>query len=71
MRKLILAITALAFVCGLSAPVLAQDKAGGSTGAAAQSGDMTKGDDMKMSKKTSKKSKKSAKKGGDDAMTKQ
>jgi hypothetical protein len=69
MRKLIVAITAIAFVSALSAPVLAQDKAGGSTAPAAQSGDtMSKGEGMKMSKKTSKKSKKSAKKSGDDSM---
>jgi hypothetical protein len=67
MRKLILATTALAF---LSAPAFAQstDKAGGSTGPAAQSGDnMSKGDMSKDKMASKKKSKKSAKKTGDDA----
>ena len=40
MRKLILAATALAFVSSTAlAPALAQDKAAGTTGTAAQSGD--------------------------------
>jgi hypothetical protein len=67
MRKLILATTALAF---LSAPAFAQstDKAGGSTGPAAQSGDnMSKGDMSKDKMASKKKSKKSAKKTSDDA----
>jgi hypothetical protein len=67
MRKLIVIVTALAFVFTLAAPVLAQDKAGGMTGPAAQSGDnMAKGGGAKMSK-TSKKSKTSAKKSGEGA----
>jgi predicted outer membrane protein len=69
MRKLILAATALAF---LSSTAFAQtsDKAGGTTGQAAQSSDtMSKGDaskdKMAMKKKSKKKS--AAKKSGDDA----
>ena len=71
MRKLIIATAALAF---LSSTAMAQDKAGStSTAPAATSGDtMSKGDTMKMSKKSSKKTKKSAaKKTGDDTMQKQ
>ena len=67
MRKLILAATALAF---LSSTVAAQtpDKAGGTTGPAAQSGDtMSKGDTSKDKMAPKKKSKKPAKKSGDDA----
>jgi hypothetical protein len=67
MRKLILATTALAF---LSSTAFAQstDKAGGSTGPAAQSGDnMSKGDMSKDKMASKKKSKKSAKKTSDDA----
>jgi pentapeptide MXKDX repeat protein len=66
MRKLILAATALAFV---SSTALAQstDKAGGSTGPAAQSGDnMRKGDMSKDKMAPKKKSKKSAKKSGEN-----
>jgi hypothetical protein len=59
MRKLILAAASLAFISSTAlAPALAQDKAGGTTGPAAQSGDnMSKGDKMaakKTGKKTSK-----------------
>ena len=59
MRKLILAAAALAFVSSTAvAPVLAQDKAGGTTGTAATSGDTpNKGDKMapkKAGKKVSK-----------------
>ena len=48
MRKLILATAALAFVSSTAlVPALAQDKAGGTTGTAATSGDTTsKGDKM-------------------------
>lgn len=57
MRKLILAATALAFVSSTAlAPALAQDKAGGTTGTAVQSGDATsKGDKMAPKKTTAKK----------------
>jgi hypothetical protein len=57
MRKLILAATALAFVSSTAlAPALAQDKAAGTTGTAAQSGDPTsKGDKMAPKKTASKK----------------
>jgi hypothetical protein len=67
MRKVILAATALAF---LSSTAFAQstDKAGGTTGPAAQSGDtMSKGDASKDKMAPKKKSKKSAKKSSDDA----
>lgn len=67
MRKLILAATALAF---LSSTAFAQtsDKAGGTTGPAAQSGDnMSKGDAPKTKMASKKTSKKSAKKPADDA----
>ncbi|MCC8978296.1 hypothetical protein [Bradyrhizobium acaciae] len=75
MRTLILAATALAFV---SSAALAQDKAGGSSAPAAQSGDTaTKGEATKMAPKKAKKSaRKSSAKGsakagaaatGDDA----
>ena len=58
MRTLILAATALAFV---SSTALAQDKAGGTTAPAAQSGDTAaKGEATKMApKKKAKKAKKS------------
>ncbi len=64
MRKLILAATALAF---LASPALAQtsDKAGGTTGPAAQS-DMSKTDKSKDKMAPKKKTKKSAKKSGED-----
>jgi hypothetical protein len=57
MRKLILAATALAFVSSTAlVPALAQDKAGGTTGTAVQSGDATsKGDKMAPKKTASKK----------------
>lgn len=57
MRKLILAAAALAFVSSTAlVPALAQDKAGGTTGTAAQSGDTTsKGDKMAPKKTTAKK----------------
>lgn len=57
MRKLILAATALAFVSSTAlTPALAQDKAGGTTGTAVQSGDATsKGDKMAPKKKTASK----------------
>jgi len=57
MRKLILIAAALAFVSSTAlAPALAQDKAGGTTGTAAQSGDPTsKGDKMAPKKTTAKK----------------
>ncbi len=62
MRKLIIAAAAVAL---MSSTAFAQDKAGGSTAPAAQSGDtMSKGDGMKMSK-TKKKSKKSTKSSSD------
>jgi hypothetical protein len=67
MRKLILATTALAF---LTSTVSAQtpDKAGGTTGPAAQSGDsMSKGDATKDKMAPKKKAKKPAKKSGEDA----
>ncbi|HZC96115.1 MAG TPA: hypothetical protein VE267_08340 [Bradyrhizobium sp.] len=69
MRNLILAATALAF---LSSTAFAQtpDKAGGTTGPAAQSGDtMSKGDASKdkMAMKKKSKRKSAAKKSGDDA----
>jgi hypothetical protein len=67
MRKLILAATALAFV---SSTVSAQtpDKAGGTTGPAAQSDTMSKGEATKMAPKKAKKSAKtSAKKPGEGA----
>jgi hypothetical protein len=67
MRKLILAATALAF---LSSTVSAQtsDKAGTTTGTAAQSGDnMGKGDAPKTKTASKKKSKTAAKKSSDDA----
>ncbi|MGH6714085.1 MAG: hypothetical protein ACREEK_34660 [Bradyrhizobium sp.] len=56
MRKLILAATALALVSSTAlAPAFAQDKAGGTTGTAVQSGDgPSKGDKM-APKKTAKK----------------
>jgi hypothetical protein len=66
MRKLILAATALAF---LSSTVSAQtpDKAGTTTGTAAQSGDnMSKGDAPKTKTASKKKSKTAAKKSSDD-----
>jgi hypothetical protein len=67
MRKLIIAIVALAFV---ASPAPAQDKQGGTTGPAAQSDTMSKGTSKgTMSKKSSKTSTKSAKKTG--AETKQ
>jgi uncharacterized protein YdeI (BOF family) len=52
MRKLILAAAALAFV---SQAALAQDKAGGTTGTAATSGDTTSKGDKMAPKKTGKK----------------
>jgi hypothetical protein len=57
MRKLILAAAALAFVSSTAlAPVLAQDKAGGTTGTAAQSTDTpSKGDKMAHKKTAAKK----------------
>ena len=63
MRTLILAATALAFV---SSTALAQDKAGGTTAPAAQSGDTAaKGEATKMApKKKAKKAKKSKAKSG-------
>jgi len=59
MRKLILTAAALAFVSSTAlAPALAQDKAGATTGTAAQSGDPTsKGDKMAPKKTTRKVSK--------------
>jgi hypothetical protein len=62
MRKLIIATAALAFLAATSfSTAFAQDKAGGTTGPAAQSGDtMSKGGD-KMSMKKTKKTKKSSK----------
>ncbi|CAN7688101.1 hypothetical protein LJR220_006625 [Bradyrhizobium sp. LjRoot220] len=59
MRKLIVAATALAFVSTAAlAPAVAQDKMGGTTGTAAQSGDATgKGDKMAPKKTTKKVSK--------------
>ncbi len=68
MRTLILAATALAFV---SSTALAQDKAGGTTAPAAQSGDTAaKGEATKMApKKKAKKAKKSKAKSGGDATT--
>jgi predicted outer membrane protein len=68
MRKLILAATALAFI---SSTVSAQtpDKAGGTTGPAAQSDTMSKGEATKMApkKKAKKSAKKPAKQSGEDA----
>jgi pentapeptide MXKDX repeat protein len=67
MRKLILAATTLAFVSStaVSSTAFAQDKAGGTTGPAAQSGDtMSKGDASK-DKMAPKKMAKSAKKSSD------
>jgi hypothetical protein len=56
MRKLILAAAALAFVSQAAlAPALAQDKAGGTTGTAATSGDPTSKGDKMAPKKTAKK----------------
>jgi hypothetical protein len=67
MRKLILAATALAFVAS-GASAQTSDKAGGTTGPAAQSGDtMSKGAMSKDKMAPKKKSKKSAKKSGDNA----
>ncbi|ERF81411.1 hypothetical protein JQ559_15470 [Bradyrhizobium viridifuturi] len=68
MRTLILAATALAFV---SSTALAQDKAGGTTAPAAQSGDTAaKGEATKMApKKKAKKAKKSKAKSGGAATT--
>jgi hypothetical protein len=68
MRTLILAATALAFV---SSTALAQDKAGGTTAPAAQSGDTAaKGEATKMApKKKAKKAKKSKTKSGGAATT--
>lgn len=69
MRTLILAVTALAFV---SSAALAQDKAGGTTAPAAQSGDTAaKGEATKMApkKKTKKSAKKSKAKSGAAAAT--
>ena len=68
MRTLILAATALAFV---SSTALAQDKAGGTTAPAAQSGDTAaKGEATKMApKKKAKKAKKSKAKSGGAAPT--
>ena len=68
MRTLILAATALAFV---SSTALAQDKAGGTTAPAPQSGDTAaKGEATKMApKKKAKKAKKSKAKSGGAATT--
>jgi len=67
MRKLILAATALAFVAS-GASAQTSDKAGGTTGPAAQSGDtMSKGAMSKDKMAPKKKSKNSAKKSGDNA----
>jgi hypothetical protein len=69
MRTLILAAAALAF---LSSSVSAQtsDKTGGTTGPAAQSDNMTKGDVTKDKMAAKKKPKKTARKSG-EATTKQ
>ena len=56
MRKLILTAAALAFVSSTAlAPALAQDKAGATTGTAAQSGDPTSKGDKMAPKKSGKK----------------
>jgi hypothetical protein len=60
MRKLILAATALAFLTS-TASAQTSDKAGGTTGPAAQSDKMSKSD-MSKDKMAPKKAKKSAKK---------
>jgi predicted outer membrane protein len=69
MRKLIIAATALAFISSAASAQNA-DKAGGTTGPAAQSDNASKDDASKMApKKSSKKvAKKSSKKSGDDTM---
>jgi hypothetical protein len=68
MRKLILATTALAFLSSTAFAQTPADKAGGTTGPAAQSGDtMSKGDASKDKMAPKKKGKKSAKTKGDDA----
>ena len=73
MRKLILAATALAFVSStaVSSTAFAQDKAGGTTGPAAQSGDnMSKGDASKDKMAPKKTAKKSAKESAKESATK-
>jgi predicted outer membrane protein len=65
MRKLILAATALAFLAS-TASAQTSDKTGGTTGPAAQSDNMSKGEMSKNKMAPKKKAKKSAKKSGED-----